>query len=47
MKFEKGISSIFKEGEYYFITKVDKVLPEGEKTLEECKGKVVNDYQQY
>lgn len=47
MKFENGISAIFKEGEYYFITKVDKVLPEGIKTLEECKGKVVNDYQQY
>ena len=36
-----------KEGEYYFVTKVDKVLPEGVKTLEECKGKLTNEYQQY
>jgi len=45
--FEVGISEIIKEGEYYFVTKVDKVLPEGVKTLDECKGKIVNDYQQY
>ncbi|WNM19045.1 peptidylprolyl isomerase [Flavobacterium capsici] len=46
-KFEKGVSPIIKEGEYYFATKVDKVLPEGVKTLEECKGKLTNEYQQY
>jgi peptidyl-prolyl cis-trans isomerase SurA len=46
-KFEVGISEIFKEGEYYFVVKVDKVMPEGVKTLEECRGKVVNEYQQY
>ena len=47
LKYEVGISDIFKEGEYYFVTKVDKVLPAGVKTFDECKGKVVNDYQQY
>lgn len=47
MKFEAGLSTIFKEGEYYFVTKVTKVIPEGVKTMEECKGKLVNDYQQY
>jgi len=46
-KFQVGISDVFKEGEYYFVVKVDKVLPAGVKTLEECKGKIVNDYQQY
>ncbi|WP_284651378.1 peptidylprolyl isomerase [Flavobacterium terrisoli] len=46
-KFEVGISDIVKEGEYYFVTKVDKVLPKGVKTLDECRGKIVNDYQQY
>lgn len=46
-KFEVGISEIQKEGEYYFVTKVDKVMPKGIKTLDECKGKIVNDYQQY
>ncbi len=43
MKYEVGISDVFKEGEYYFVTKVDKVLPEGTKTFDECKGKIVND----
>jgi peptidyl-prolyl cis-trans isomerase SurA len=46
-KFEVGISDIFKEGEYYFVVKVDKVIPEGVKTLDECRGKLVNEYQQY
>lgn len=47
LKFETGISEIIKDGEYYFVTKVNKTLPAGSKTLEECKGKVINDYQQY
>ncbi|MDN3677961.1 peptidylprolyl isomerase [Flavobacterium paronense] len=47
MKFNLGVSDVFKEGEYYFVTKVDKILPEAVKTLDECKGKIVNDYQQY
>ena len=47
MKYDVGVSDVFKEGEYYFVTKVDKILPEDVKTLEECKGRIVNDYQQY
>jgi peptidyl-prolyl cis-trans isomerase SurA len=47
LKSETGVSDIIKEGEYYFVTKVNKVIPAGPKTLEECKGKVINDYQQY
>lgn len=46
-KMELGLSEITNKGEYYFITKVNKVLPAGSKSLEECKGKLVNDYQQY
>nr|WP_294776974.1 peptidylprolyl isomerase [uncultured Flavobacterium sp.] len=46
-KFEVGLSDIVKEGEYYFVTKVDKVMPKAIKTLDECRGKIVNDYQQY
>ena len=41
-----GISEITKEGEYYFVTKVNKVLPAGPKTLDEARGRVINDYQQ-
>lgn len=47
LKVQTGVSDVIKEGEYYFVTKVNKVLPAGSKTLEECKGKVINDYQQY
>lgn len=47
MKYAVGVSDVFKEGEYYFVTKVEKILPESVKTLEECKGKMVNDYQQF
>ena len=47
LKFETGISDIIKEGEYYFVTKVNTTLPAGPKTLDECKGKAINDYQQF
>lgn len=47
MKYDIGVSNVFKEGEYYFVTNVEKVLPESPKTLDECRGKMVNDYQQY
>lgn len=47
MKYDVGVSDVFKEGEYYFVTNVEKIVPESTKTLEECKGKIVNDYQQY
>ena len=46
-KFAQGVSDIVKEGEYYFVTKVKKTLPACEKTFDESKGKVINDYQQY
>nr|WP_322623928.1 peptidylprolyl isomerase [uncultured Flavobacterium sp.] len=42
-----GVSDVVKEGDYYYVVKVNKVLPAGTKTLEEAKGRVVNDYQQY
>ncbi len=45
-KMQTGVSEITKQGEYYFVSLVNKVLPAGNKTLEECKGKAINDYQQ-
>lgn len=47
LKFKVGVSDILKEGEYYFVVKTDKVIPAAPKTLEECKGKAINDYQQF
>lgn len=47
LKFETGVSEILSDGDYYFVTKVNQVLPSGSKTLEEAKGRAVNDYQQY
>jgi len=47
MKYDVGVSDVFSEGEYYFVTKVEKVIPAGVKTLDECKGKLINEYQQY
>jgi len=42
-----GVSDVVKEGNYYYVLNTTKVLPAGPKTLEEAKGHVVNDYQQY
>ena len=47
VKFVVGVSDIEKKGDYFFVTRVNKVLPSGEKSLEECRGKAINDYQQY
>jgi len=47
MKYDVGVSNVFKEGQYYFVTNVERILPESPKSLDECKGKIVNDYQQY
>ena len=42
-----GLTSVEKEGDYYFVSRVKKIIPAGQKTFEECEGKVINDYQQY
>ena len=46
-KMEVGYSNVTKNGDYYFATQILKILPAGEKTFDECKGKLVNEYQQY
>lgn len=46
-KWEVGLSDIIEDGKYYYVVKTNKVLPSGPKTIEECKGRLINDYQQY
>ncbi|HUH52102.1 MAG TPA: peptidylprolyl isomerase [Flavobacterium sp.] len=46
-KLSKGVSDIFKEGNYYYVILGQKILPSTTKTLEEARGRVVSDYQQY
>ncbi len=47
LKQVEGLSEIIKDGDYYFAVMVNKILPAGPKSLDECKGKAINDYQQY
>lgn len=47
LKIKTGVSDIMHDGEYYYVVKINKNLPAGDKTLEEARGKVINDYQQY
>jgi peptidyl-prolyl cis-trans isomerase SurA len=47
IKWKTGVSDVIKDGDYYFVVKVNKLLPAGPKTLDEAKGRAINDYQQY
>lgn len=42
-----GVSDVLKDGNYYYVVKTAKLLPAGAKTLDEAKGRVINDYQQH
>lgn len=44
---KKGVTPIVSKGEYYFTALVKEVKPAEPKALSECKGKLINDYQQY
>ena len=46
-EWKTGVSGIIKDGNYYYVVKTTKVLPAGPKTLDEAKGRVINDYQQH
>ena len=45
--FKTGVSEVYKDGEFYFVNKVSKIIPATSKTLDEARGRVINDYQQY
>jgi len=44
---QQGVTEIIKKGNYYFVLKIKEVKPAQEKTLDECRGKVISDYQQF
>ncbi len=43
--FEKGVSKIYYHNDAYQVIKVNKVLPEAQKTIEEARGAIISDYQ--
>jgi peptidyl-prolyl cis-trans isomerase SurA len=42
-----GVSSIVKKGNYFFTVNVKEVKPAQVKEINECRGKLISDYQQY
>lgn len=46
-KWATGVSDVVSDGKYYYVLKIEKIMPSGPKTFEESKGRVINDYQQY
>lgn len=43
----KGISEVLSQNNYFYVVTVKDYILAGPKLLEECKGRVINDYQQY
>ncbi|TXE16882.1 peptidylprolyl isomerase [Psychroserpens burtonensis] len=46
-EFKEGVSNIYKHNESYHVILVNNVLPAKKKTIEEARGKVISDYQNY
>ncbi|QYJ68416.1 peptidylprolyl isomerase [Flavobacterium litorale] len=46
-KYKEGVSKIIQEDDYYYVINTNQVLPASAKSFTECKGRVINDYQQY
>jgi len=47
INFKLGLGEVYKDGDHFYVNKTIEVLPAGNKKLDEVKGKVINDYQQY
>jgi peptidyl-prolyl cis-trans isomerase SurA len=43
----KGTNNVYKDANYSFVVNVKKIKPAQTKELDECKSKVINDYQQH
>ncbi|SEP82874.1 peptidylprolyl isomerase [Flavobacterium urocaniciphilum] len=43
----KGINNSFKDGNYFFLVNVKSIKAAGIKSFDECKSRVINDYQQH
>jgi len=46
VNFKEGVSKVYFYNNAYHVIDVKRILPETEKTLEETKGKVINDFQE-
>lgn len=44
---EKGVSKVYKQGDYYYVILGKDIVPSSQKTLDEARGRVVSDYQIY
>jgi peptidyl-prolyl cis-trans isomerase SurA len=42
-----GVTQVAEKGNYYFVGNVKEILPAAPKEINECKGKLTSDYQQY
>jgi peptidyl-prolyl cis-trans isomerase SurA len=43
----KGVTSIVSKDNYYFVVNIKEVKEAGDKDFQDCKGKVISDYQQF
>lgn len=44
---KNGVSEIIREGDYFYVVNAMEFQPSGPKAFEECRGRVINDYQQF